>query len=105
MICPFNFQPSADIVVVASGPFRIMVQALSLIESCLAAKIHYLDLADGADFVAGVTAYNGRQKGHFYSFRRFQFSVLTALVVRELSKDMTSIGSIYRYHRLLCWCR
>lgn len=87
-----------DIVVDASGPFQHYgAGSYHLIESCLAAKIHYLDLADGADFVAGVAAYDqvAKEAGVFILSGVSSFPVLTALVLRELSKDMMSIDTVY----------
>ncbi len=48
-----------DILVDASGPFQDYGQdGYRLIESCIDAGVHYLDFADGADFVAGVKAFD-----------------------------------------------
>jgi short subunit dehydrogenase-like uncharacterized protein len=50
---------SPDIVVDASGPFQDYgTDAYRLVEACIAARMHYLDLADGSDFVKGIAAFN-----------------------------------------------
>jgi hypothetical protein len=86
-----------DIVVDASGPFQTYgADQYKLIEACIAGGIHYLDLADGSDFVAGVRAFNemAHAAGVFVLSGVSSFPVLTACVVRELSKDMSKIEAI-----------
>lgn len=52
-----------DIVVDASGPFNLKRKnPYVVIEACLSAGIHYLDLADGADFVMGIAKYDKAAK-------------------------------------------
>lgn len=43
-----------DIVIHTSGPFQ--GQSYNVAKSCIKFKCHYIDLADGRDFVAGITA-------------------------------------------------
>ena len=91
-----------DIVVDASGPFQDYGQqdgcqdAYGLIEACIAQGIHYLDLADGSQFVAGVTALDdaARQADVFVLSGVSSFPVLTASVVRHLSANMTKVQAI-----------
>jgi len=46
-----------DLLVDASGPFqRYGERPYRVVEACIAAQVHYLDLADGRDFVAGFGA-------------------------------------------------
>jgi hypothetical protein len=47
---------SADVVVHTSGPFQ--QQDYRVAEACIASRTHYIDLADGRDFVTRVTALN-----------------------------------------------
>ncbi len=87
-----------DIVIDASGPFQAYgAECYALVEACIKAGIHYLDLADGADFVEGITAYNNEAQvaGVFILSGVSSFPVLTALVVRELSQDIARLDQVY----------
>jgi hypothetical protein len=86
-----------DVLVDASGPFQAYgAERYRLIEACIAQKTHYLDLADGSDFVAGVSVLDSdaRAAGVYVLSGVSSFPVLTAAVVRNLSTDMTRIASI-----------
>jgi len=49
---------AADLVVDASGPFQNYGdRPYRLVEACIRHGINYLDLADGSDFVTGISAY------------------------------------------------
>lgn len=88
---------SPDIVVDASGPFQDYGRdAYALVQACIEQKIHYLDLADGADFVNGIGALDdaAKEAGVFILSGVSSFPVLTALVVRELFQDMERMDSI-----------
>ena len=85
------------IVVDASGPFQAYGEGrYRLIEACIAARVAYLDLADGSDFVAGVAAFDpaAKQAGVFVLSGVSSFPVLTAAVVRRLSSGMARIDSV-----------
>lgn len=49
-----------DIVIHTCGPFQ--QQAYSVAEACIATGTHYIDLADGRDFVAGITELDAKTK-------------------------------------------
>lgn len=86
-----------DIVVDASGPFQAYGEGrYRLIEACIGNGVNYLDLADGSDFVAGVSAFDVAAKvaGLFMLSGVSSFPVLTAAVVRRLSSKMTRVDSI-----------
>ncbi len=86
-----------DIVVDASGPFQEYgADRYRLVEASIAAGIDYLDLADGAGFVAGIGAFDKavKEAGTFVLAGASSFPVLTALVVRELSAGMASLETI-----------
>lgn len=86
-----------DIVVDASGPFQAYGdKPYAVVEACIARGIHYLDLADGRDFVAGIGALNSaaRKAGIFALSGVSSFPVLTAAVVRKLAAGMRSVKSI-----------
>lgn len=86
-----------DIVVDASGPFQAYGEGrYRLIEACIEVRVNYLDLADGSDFVAGVSAFDAeaRRAGVFVLSGVSSFPVLTAAVVRRLSADMARVDAI-----------
>lgn len=85
------------LVVDASGPFQAYGEdRYRLIEHCIACRIHYLDLADGSDFVEGVAAFDAaaRTAGVYVLSGVSSFPVLTAAVVRRLSAGMARVQSI-----------
>ncbi|WP_434724650.1 DUF4166 domain-containing protein [Mesorhizobium sp. RIZ17] len=86
-----------DIVVDASGPFQAYGEGrYRLIEACIEARIHYLDLADGSEFVAGVAGFDAaaRAAGILVLSGVSSFPVLTAGVVRRLSAGMARVDTI-----------
>lgn len=88
---------SPDIVVDASGPFQDYgPDGYRVIEACLALRLHYLDLADGAAFVEGVAVFDeaARAAGLFVLSGVSSFPVLTAAAVRRLSADMARVDRI-----------
>ena len=90
-------QCQPDLVIDSTGPFQHYgAQSYRLIEACIATRLPYLDLADGADFVAGVDAFDDRAKqaGIFVISGVSSFPALTAAVVRALSKGMTRLDSV-----------
>ncbi len=85
------------VVVDASGPFQAYgSHAYRLIEHCIECGIHYLDLADGSDFVAGVAKFDAaaRSASVYVLSGVSSFPVLTAAVVRRLSTGISRIQSI-----------
>jgi hypothetical protein len=90
-------QLRATIVVDASGPFQAYGdQRYSLIERCIKCGVNYLDLADGSDFVSGVEKFDeaARSAGIYVLSGVSSFPVLTAAVVRHMSRDVALITSI-----------
>jgi Domain of unknown function (DUF4166)/Saccharopine dehydrogenase NADP binding domain len=86
-----------EMVVDASGPFQIYGDdPYVVVKACIALKIPYLDLADGAAFVDGIAAFDGEAKAQniFVLSGVSSFPVLTAAVVRELSADMAQVDSV-----------
>ncbi|MCO4093062.1 MAG: DUF4166 domain-containing protein [Sphingorhabdus sp.] len=80
-----------DLVVDASGPFQDYgTLGYHVVEACIAARVHYLDFADGADFVFGISQFDERAKaaGVFVLSGVSSFPVLTAAVLREMAKTM-----------------
>ena len=85
-----------DILVDASGPFQDYGESCySVIEACIAHKINYLDFADAADFVFGVSQFDNaaHSAGIFVLSGVSSFPVLTAAVLREIAKN-TEIVSV-----------
>jgi Domain of unknown function (DUF4166)/Saccharopine dehydrogenase NADP binding domain len=86
-----------DVVVDASGPFQSYgADPYRVVRAALALGIHYLDLADGSDFVEGIAQFDAqaRSRGIFVLAAVSSFPVLTAAVVRALSQDMTRIDAV-----------
>ncbi|AWH22221.1 SDR family oxidoreductase [Stenotrophomonas sp. ZAC14D2_NAIMI4_6] len=80
-----------DLVVDASGPFQDYGEhRYSAVEACIAAGIDYLDFADAADFVFGVSAYDAqaRAAGVYVLSGVSSFPVLTAAVLRQMATRM-----------------
>jgi hypothetical protein len=87
----------AAVVVDASGPFQAYgSNGYRLVEHCIKCGVHYLDLADGSDFVAGIGKYDAaaRAAGVFVLSGVSSFPVLTAAVVRRLSAGIQTIQSV-----------
>jgi hypothetical protein len=86
-----------SLVVDASGPFqRYGERPYRLIEHCIELGVPYLDLADGSDFVAGISKFDeaAKRAGIYVLSGVSSFPVLTAAVVKRLSADMMVIESI-----------
>ncbi|GJE60372.1 SDR family oxidoreductase [Methylobacterium trifolii] len=86
---------SPDLVVDASGPFQDYgVDRYGVIESCIAAGIDYLDFADAADFVFGVTQFDARAKAAGVAVLSgvSSFPVLTAAVLREMAATLDIVA-------------
>ena len=80
-----------DLLVDASGPFQQYGGVpYSVVEACIEARVNYLDFADGADFVFGISQYDGAAKeaGIYLLSGVSSFPVLTAAVLREFAKTM-----------------
>lgn len=86
-----------DIVVDASGPFQAYgPDGHRLVQATIDMGIHYLDLADGADFVEEVERFDAAAKaaGVFTLSGVSSFPVLTAAVVRALSHDLDTTRTV-----------
>ena len=83
------------LVVDASGPFQDYgAGRYTVISACIAAGVDYLDFADAADFVVGVSQFNdvAKQAQVFVLSGVSSFPVLTAAVLRELAKEMEIVS-------------
>ncbi|HEY4167785.1 MAG TPA: saccharopine dehydrogenase NADP-binding domain-containing protein [Reyranella sp.] len=86
-----------DLLVDASGPFQAYGQdRYRVIEACIAARVPYLDLADGADFVDGVQSLDtaARTAGVFVLSGVSSFPVLTAAATRRLAAGLARVDAI-----------
>ncbi len=80
-----------DVVIDASGPFQGYGEnRYIVINACIDASVSYLDFADAADFVFGVSQFDqqAKQAGIFVLSGVSSFPVLSASVLREISKTM-----------------
>jgi Domain of unknown function (DUF4166)/Saccharopine dehydrogenase NADP binding domain len=86
-----------DLVVDASGPFQVYRDdPYRLVKDCIAVGCNYIDLADGADFVVGISVLDAQAKtaGCFALSGMSSFPVLTAAVVRKLAVGLNSVEKI-----------
>ncbi len=86
-----------NLLVDASGPFQSYGERpYRLIEACIDQGVDYLDLADGSDFVAGVSAFDAAAgaAGRYVLSGVSSFPVLTAAVVRRLAIGMARVDAI-----------
>ncbi|MDE0680884.1 MAG: DUF4166 domain-containing protein [Gammaproteobacteria bacterium] len=86
-----------DIVVDASGPFQSYgTDPYRVVKAALATRTHYLDLADGPEFVRGIRQFDGtaKEKGLVVLSGVSSFPVLSAAMVRDLANDFGRIDSI-----------
>ena len=84
-----------DLAVDASGPFQDDgADAYRVVEACIAAGVDYLDFADAADFVFGISRFDAaaREAGVFALSGVSSFPVLTAAVLREMARTMDVVS-------------
>jgi hypothetical protein len=86
-----------DIVVDASGPFQTYGDdPYRLAKTALAFGVHYMDFADGSDFVHGIDRLDAaaKERGVFLLSGASSFPVLTGAVVRHLAQGLERIDTI-----------
>lgn len=86
-----------DVLVDASGPFQDYGDArYAVVLACINSGVHYLDFADAADFVFGITQFDAEAKAAnvFVLSGVSSFPVLTAAVLREMARDGMQIVSV-----------
>lgn len=86
---------SPNLVVDASGPFQDYGDdRYSVIETCIQSSVNYMDFADAADFTFGVSKFDqaAQDAGIFVLSGVSSFPVLTAAVLREMSKSMDIVS-------------
>lgn len=87
-----------DVIVDATGPFQAYgTRPYRVVEAALALGIPYLDLADGAEFVAGIDAFDAAAQARkiFVLAGVSSFPVLTAAVLRHLSRGMARVDTLH----------
>jgi hypothetical protein len=80
-----------DLVIDASGPFQDYGDSgYSVVEACIGASVNYLDFADAADFVFGISKFDAAAKsaGVFGLSGVSSFPVLSAAVLRKMAATM-----------------
>jgi saccharopine dehydrogenase-like NADP-dependent oxidoreductase len=84
----------AWLVINAAGPFQ--EQDYSIPRSCLQAGCHYVDLADGRDYVAGITQLDqsAREQGVFVCAGASSTPAITAALVADLLPRLGPVRSI-----------
>jgi hypothetical protein len=86
-----------DILVDATGPFQgYGGRPYAVVEACIRNGVHYLDLADGADFVSGIRSLDGDAvKANVWALAGVSsFPVLTVAVTEELARDLDAVHAV-----------
>ncbi|MEM8814414.1 MAG: DUF4166 domain-containing protein [Pseudomonadota bacterium] len=90
-------QIAPDVVVDASGPFQAYGEdPYRVPKAALAVGCHYVDFADGAEFVHGIGQFDeaARKAGLVVLSGVSSYPALSAAIVRRLSSDLSSVDSI-----------
>lgn len=84
----------ADMVIHAGGPFQ--GQGYAVARACIEAGVHYADLADGRDFVSGITTLDAdaRQADLFVTSGASSVPALSSAVVDELAGNFSELHGI-----------
>jgi saccharopine dehydrogenase-like NADP-dependent oxidoreductase len=86
-----------DVLVDATGPFQNYGDdPFRLVRETIAARAHYLDLADSSAFVAGIAQFDAaaREQGVFVLSGVSSFPVLSVAAMRELTRGMSCVTSL-----------
>ena len=86
-----------DILVDATGPFqRHGPRPYRVVETCLALGVHYLDLADGSDFVQGISTFNdlAQAKSLVVLAGLSTFPAFSGAVVADLARGLSRVDRI-----------
>ncbi len=90
-------EAAADLVVDASGPFQAYGrEPYRVAQACIAARVPYIDLADAADFVAGIAVLDERAKavGVFVRSGVSTCPALSTAAVRRLAEGWSAVRSV-----------
>lgn len=86
-----------NVVIDASGPFQAYgADGYRLVRACIGARAHYLDLADGAAFVAGIDVFDeaARAAGVHALSGASTLPALTAAALRRLADGMSRFDEV-----------
>ena len=91
---PLLAEANAELLIDAAGPFQGSDYRVP--EACIAAGVHYLDLADGRDFVAGVGRLDeaARRRGVAIISGASSVPALSGAAVRLLADGMETVTAI-----------
>lgn len=83
-----------NLVIDAAGPFQGSTYRVA--EACIAARVHYFDLADAREFVSGFGALDGAAKaaGVVAITGASTLPALSSAVVEELARGMETLGRV-----------
>lgn len=83
-----------DVLTHASGPFQ--GQQYQVAQACLASGTHYIDLADGRDFVSGITRLNAEARAARLALISGASSVpaISSAAAMQLARGMIEVDSI-----------
>lgn len=83
-----------ELVVDASGPFQAMDHAVP--RACIAARVHYCDIADGRDFVCGVHGLDAEagKAGVVVISGASSVPALSGAVVRQLARGLDRVRQV-----------
>lgn len=87
-----------DIVIDAAGPFQCYGERpYSLVETCIELGINYLDLADGREFVCGITRYDARARaaGVFVLSGASSVPALSGAAIAAIAESLDAIEHIH----------
>lgn len=93
-LVPLLEQHRPLLLVDAAGPFQ--GSSYRVVEACLAAGVHYIDLADGRDFVCQINQFDAaaRQAGLAVIGGGSSVPALSGTVVRELAAGMERVVAV-----------
>lgn len=86
-----------DLIVDATGPFQVYGERpYRVVEAAIAAGINYVDLADGAEFVVGITQFDeaAQDKGVTVISGASTFPALSFAVIRDLTEDWQRVEGV-----------
>ncbi len=91
-------QLQPDIVIDAAGPFQCYGERpYSLVETCIELGINYLDLADGREFVRGITRFDARAReaGVFVLSGASSVPALSGAAIAAIAEPFDAIEHIH----------
>lgn len=83
-----------DLLIDAAGPFQ--TSDYRLVEACIAAGVHYCDLADAREFMSGIGAFDkaARDAGVTIISGGSSVPALSGAVVRKFAQDMARVSLV-----------